>query len=147
MTNGLQNKCVLVVDDDERMLLALDKVLTNEGARVVCSSWAGAAIGILTDRKVRVDLVIIDLRLPIVSGKRAIHVIHGYYPKLPIIVLTGFGSPAVKAECLREGAVAFLEKPLHAATLIEEVSGALFQREFAKNGEAKSSKNERKERL
>jgi FixJ family two-component response regulator len=85
-------------------------------------------------------LVIIDLCLPIISGQRAVHVMHNFYPKLPIIVLTGFGSPKVKAECLREGAVAFLEKPLDTATLIDEVRGALFQREFAKNGLAKRFK-------
>jgi CheY-like chemotaxis protein len=126
MTRDIHNKSVLVVDDDERMLRALDKVLTNEGASVTCSSWAGEAIGILTEKKTRVDLVIIDLCMPFISGLTAVHAIHSHYPKLPIIVLTAFGSPAVKAECLRQGARAFLEKPLESHLLIDAINGVFY---------------------
>jgi len=122
------------VDDDERMVRALERVFTSEGARVVCSSWAGGAIGILADRKIRVDLIIIDLCMPIISGNRAIYVIHKFYPKLPIVVLTAFASPTVRTECLRDGAAAFLEKPLDAAALTDAVRGALSSQEPAKNG-------------
>jgi DNA-binding NtrC family response regulator len=55
MIKDIHNKFVLVVDDDERMLRALDKVLTNEGATVMCSSWAGGAIGILSEKSAQVD--------------------------------------------------------------------------------------------
>lgn len=134
MTSDIQDMGVLVVDDDERMLRALDKVLTNEGARVTCSSWAGSAIGILTERKTHVDLVIIDLSLPFISGLTAVYAIHSHYPKLPIVVLTAFGSPAVRAECFRQGAVAFLEKPLDTPALVDAIKDALSPREPAKNG-------------
>jgi DNA-binding NtrC family response regulator len=129
MTRDIHNKSVLVVDDDERMLRALDKVLTNEGACVTCSSWAGGAIGILTEKKKRVDLVIIDLCMPFISGMTAVHAIHSHYPKLPIIVLTAFGSPHVKAECLRQGAIAFLEKPLASQVLMDAIEGVFSSRQ------------------
>jgi DNA-binding NtrC family response regulator len=143
MTNDIHNKSVLVVDDDERMLRALDKVLTSEGARVTCSSWAGGAIGILTERKTRVDLLIIDLCMPFISGMTAVYAIHSHFPKLPIVVLTAFGSPTVKTECLRQGAVAFLEKPLEASALIDAVKGALTPREPAASVGTKDSTKER----
>jgi DNA-binding NtrC family response regulator len=123
MTNDIYNKSVLIVDDDERMLRALDRFLTNEGATVRCSSWAGSAIGVLTEKKIPVDLVIVDLHMPFISGLTTVHAIHNYYPNLPIIVLTAYGSPVVKAECLREGAAAFLEKPLDSRALIEAIKG------------------------
>jgi CheY-like chemotaxis protein len=47
-----------------------------------------------------------------------VHTLHEIMPALPIIVLTAFGSPEVKAECLGRGAVALLEKPLDTAQLI-----------------------------
>lgn len=147
MTRDIHNKSVLVVDDDERMLRALDKVLTNEGATVTCSSWAGGAIEILTEKKPRVDLLIIDLCMPFISGMTAVYVIHSRYPKLPIVVLTAFGSPEVRAECLRQGAVAFLEKPLDASTLVGAVKDALSPREPAANGAEKNSTKERNESL
>jgi DNA-binding NtrC family response regulator len=145
MIKDIHNKFVLVVDDDERMLRALDKVLTNEGATVMCSSWAGGAIGILSEKSAQVDLVIIDLCMPFISGLTAVYAIHSHYPKLPIVVLTAFGSPAVRDECLRQGAVAFLEKPLDASTLIGAVGNALSPREPVTNGGHKSL-TRRKER-
>jgi DNA-binding NtrC family response regulator len=143
MTRDIHNKSVLVVDDDERMLRALDKVLSSEGARVTCSSWAGGAIGILTEKKTRVDIIIIDLSMPFISGMTAVYTIHNHYPKLPIVVLTGFGSPTVRAECLREGAVAFLEKPLDASALIGAIRSALSPQEPSTDRGTKNSTQER----
>ena len=80
MTNNIRNKSVLVVDDDARMLRALDKVLTGEGAVVTCAEWAGDAIDILTERRKRIDLVITDLRMPFVSGLTAVFAIHKIHP-------------------------------------------------------------------
>jgi len=82
--------------------------------------------------------------MPIISGKQAVYVIHRYYPKLPIVVLTAFGSPTVRDECLRDGAAAFLEKPLDAAALTDAVRGALPPQEPAKKGEIKNTTKERK---
>ena len=117
----IHNKSVLIVDDDARMLRALDKVLTSEGATVTCAEWAGDAIDILNERQKQIDLVITDLRMPVVSGLTAVFAFHKIVPQLPIIVLTAFGGPEVKEECLRQGAVAFLEKPLNAGQLLEVV--------------------------
>jgi len=123
MIKNIRNKSVLIVDDDARMLRALDRVLTNEGAVTTCAEWAGDAIDVLTERKKRVDLVITDLRMPFVSGMTAVYAIHKILPELPIIVLTAFGSPDVKAECLRQGAIAFLEKPLDTPQLLNVIEG------------------------
>jgi len=114
----LNNRAILIVDDDTRMLRALEKVLAGEGATVTVAQWAGDALDFLTARKSPVDLVITDLRMPFVSGMTVVYAIHKIFPKLPIIVLTAFGGPDVKAECLRQGAADFLEKPLNTATLL-----------------------------
>jgi FixJ family two-component response regulator len=42
------------------------------------------------------------------------------------MILTAFGSPEIKAECLRQGAVAFLEKPLNTEQLLAEIQRVLF---------------------
>jgi len=120
---NIRNKSVLIVDDDARMLRALDKVLTGEGCTVTSATWAGDAIDILTERKKQIDLVITDLRMPFVTGITTVYAIHNLLPDLPVIVLTAFGSPEVKAECLRQGAIAFLEKPLDTPHLLEVVEG------------------------
>ena len=121
MMKNIRNKSVLIVDDDARMLRALDKVLTSEGAVITCANWVGDAIEILTEQKKQIDLVITDLRMPFVTGITGVFAIHKLLPELPVIVLTAFGSPDVKAECLRQGATAFLEKPLDTPQLLDVI--------------------------
>jgi len=118
---GILNKNILIVDDDERMLRALAKTLNNEGALVTTAQGAGEAIEILSRREKNVDLVITDLRMPLVTGMALVHFIHLICPDLPVIVLTAFGSPETRAECLRQGAAAFLEKNLSTAQLMTEI--------------------------
>jgi CheY-like chemotaxis protein len=125
---GILNKNVLIVDDDDRMLRALAKTLSSEGATVTTAPGAGDAIEILSRRKTNVDLVITDLRMPLVTGTALVQFIHLICPELPVIVLTAFGSPESRAECLRQGAASFLEKNLSSAQLIAEIEGVFASR-------------------
>ncbi len=125
MTANLCDKSFLVVDDDEAMLRALDRVLKAEGATVAVATAAADAVEILTQRQRCIDLVITDLRMPLVTGMTLLYAVHKIFPRLPVIVLTALGSPDVKAECLREGAAEFLEKPLDASQLLEAIGRVL----------------------
>jgi DNA-binding NtrC family response regulator len=132
MLKNLSKKSVLIVDDDSRMLRALDKVLTGEGASVTCADWAGDAMEILTGlqrRLDRVDLVITDLRMPFVTGLTLVYAIHKICPALPVIVLTALGSPDVRAECFRQGAAAVIEKPLDTTRLLEAIETVFASRQ------------------
>jgi len=120
----LQDKSVLVVDDDPGMLRAMIKVLANEGMRVTGVSDPAAVVKELADSEKRFDLVITDLRMPMFSG-RGVLALASALPQLPVIIITAFGGPDVEAQALRLGAFAFLEKPVAAAELIDVVKRAL----------------------
>ncbi len=122
---NLRDKCVLVIDDDAAMLRALEKVLVGEGCQVTCATLVEDAIEILVERKTPIDLVITDLWMQYVTGVMGLYGIHMMFPDLPVIVLTAFGSPDVKAACLKQGVAAFLEKPLDTKQLLNAVEGAL----------------------
>jgi len=120
----LQDKSVLVVDDDPGMLRAMIKVLANEGMRVTGVSDPAAVVKELADSGKRFDLVITDLRMPMFSG-RGVLALASALPELPVIIITAFGGPDVEAQALSLGAFAVLEKPIAAAQLIEVVKRAL----------------------
>jgi DNA-binding NtrC family response regulator len=124
MLKKLRNKSVLLVDDDAGLLKALSKALAAEGAEVTCAEWAGDAMEILAglQKKLdRIDLVITDLRMPFVTGLTLVYAIHKVSPNLPVIVLTGLGTPEINEECVRQGAAVVLEKPLDTVRLLEAV--------------------------
>jgi len=122
----LQNKSVLVVDDDPGMLRAMTKVLAREGMQVTGVSDPVAVVKKLADSEKRFDVVVTDLRMPVFSG-RGVLALASALPELPVIILTAFGEPDVEAQALRLGAFAFLEKPVAAAQLIEVVKRALLR--------------------
>jgi DNA-binding NtrC family response regulator len=120
----LQDKSVLVVDDDPGMLRAMTKVLAREGMQVTGVSDPVAVVKKLADSERRFDMVITDLRMPIFSG-RGVLALASALPELPVIIITAFGGPDVEAQTLRLGAFAFLEKPVAATQLVEVVKRAL----------------------
>ncbi len=120
----LQDKSVLVVDDDPGMLRAMTKVLAREGMQVTGVSDPVAVVKKLADSERRFDVVITDLRMPMFSG-RGVLGLASLLPELPVIIITAFGGPDVAAQTLDLGAFAFLEKPVAAAQLIEVVKRAL----------------------
>src|SRR5882724_8523367 len=122
--NELQDKSVLVIDDDPGMLRAISKVLAREGMQVTGVSDPSEVVTKLADSKKRFDLVITDLRMPMFSG-RGVLALASVLPELPVIIITAFGGPDVEAQALRLGAFAVLEKPIAAAKLIEMVKRAL----------------------
>jgi DNA-binding NtrC family response regulator len=122
----LQDKSVLVVDDDRGMLRAMTKVLGSEGMQVTGVSDPLMVAKELADSEKRFDLVITDLRMPMFSGRGVLALASGL-PELPVIIITAFGGPDVEAQALSLGAFAVLEKPIAAAQLIEVVKRALAQ--------------------
>ena len=126
---SILNKNILVVDDDERMLRALNKVLSSEGAVIATAKSAEDAIEILIRREKRTNLVITDLRMPLVSGMTLAYAVHLMFPGIPVIVFTAFGNPELRDECIRQGAVDFLEKNLSAAQLLGAIEKVFTTRE------------------
>ena len=121
--NNVNKKTILVIDDDAAMLRALSKVLSGEGAVVASARWAGEIMERLADNQGHFDLIITDLRMPILNGKSVLGAVKTALPEVPVIVMTAFGSPEVEAECLEKGAAAFLEKPLDTPQLLAAING------------------------
>lgn len=134
---SIQHKNILLVDDDEHLLRALDKTLTSEGAVVASTQWAGDAVDFLVKRETQVDLVITDLRMPFVTGMTLVYAIRLMFPSIPVVVLTAYGSPEVKAECFRQGAAAFLEKNLDTPQLLAEIEKVLRRLEMDRRASRK----------
>jgi DNA-binding NtrC family response regulator len=79
----LQNKSVLIVDDDPGMLRAMTKVLANEGMYVTGVADPTAVVTKLAEPGKRFDLVVTDLRMPAFSG-RGVLALAGALPELPV---------------------------------------------------------------
>jgi DNA-binding NtrC family response regulator len=121
----IRNKSILVIDDDIGMLRALSKVLMSEGCIVAGAANPGAAMEYVTNKTLTIDLVITDLRMPVIDGMRVMECIKRRNPHVPVIVITAFGDPSVRERAAELGAAAFLEKPIDTAHLLDAIQKAL----------------------
>jgi DNA-binding NtrC family response regulator len=116
----------LIADDDEVSCQLFAEALEAEGFRVDQATSGDQALESLRDQAH--DLLVIDVRMPGMSGLDVTRAVHEKYPALPIIVMTAFGSIETAVEAIREGAFDFISKPMNLAELKKIVSRALAQR-------------------
>jgi CheY-like chemotaxis protein len=116
---------VLFVDDDAAFLDVVSQVFAARAGgawEIRCATDGAQALTLL--QAGAFDLVVMDIRLPVVDGQQVLQLLHRRYPHLRKAVLTGCADAATRTECLNAGAELFLEKPASAGGL-ENVFAAL----------------------
>src|SRR5262245_37085198 len=108
-------KRVLVVDDDRRMRRTLQIVVEHIGLESIAAADADEAQAQL--RATRFDLVLTDLKLPESSGIDLLEAIRLEQPKLPVVLITAYGTIETAIEAMRKGASDFVLKPFDNANL------------------------------
>ena len=114
---------ILVIDDDDQLRKSFHKLLSEEGyhAESAASGEAG-----LKKIKIKVpDLVILDVRLPGMNGLETFQAIHGVEPKLPVIIMTAFGTTETAIEATKMGAFDYILKPFEIPDMLAVIKQAL----------------------
>jgi CheY-like chemotaxis protein len=101
---------VLVVDDDPVVARSIDRVLTGKGYAVITAHDGPEALDKLAQGKY--DAVFTDIRMPGMDGLEVAKRIKETQPWLPVVIVTGYGSPASEARAQALGVAGFLHKPL-----------------------------------
>lgn len=101
---------VMVVDDDTNILAAFEDFLRKEHCRMLAAADAEEALKKLEDHPV--DLLVTDIRLKLQSGVTFLLKVKGSFPRLPVIVITGYPDLITERELKMYGAEYFFLKPL-----------------------------------
>jgi FixJ family two-component response regulator len=114
---------VLVVDDDAAVRVALQNLLSAAGFRV---ATLASAVALKEDPRLQLlCCVVLDLKMPGISGLEFQSWMEDAAVPVPIVFLTGHGNVPASVQAMKGGAVDFLEKPVDPPALIEAVSRAL----------------------
>jgi len=114
---------VFLVDDDNAVRDALELLLDSAGLSTVSYSSAAAFLEDF-DRNCRGCLVL-DIRMPGMSGMELQAALAEKSVNIPIIFLTGHGNVSMSARAFRTGAIDFLEKPFDENILLERIQEAI----------------------
>ena len=101
---------ILVTDDDPVSCELFAEVLEGEGYRVDRALSGEDALQQL--HRETYALLLVDVRLPGISGLEVTRTVRTTYPDLPIVVMTAFGSMEIAIEAIREGAFDYTSKPM-----------------------------------
>lgn len=114
---------ILVVEDDEALALLVVRALGEEGFETVVTANGDEAVKLAED--VSIGAVVCDLRLLGIDGLSVIESLGASRPRLPIILMTGYGSAEVAIRATMLGAYDYLTKPFDIDRLVSVVSAAL----------------------
>lgn len=117
-------KTIMVVDDDEALRALLNMTLPRDGFEVVESADGQEAVDAVEAGKIP-DLVLLDWRMPGLSGGEVLGYLKGNHPQVPVIVLTAEIQPRHRAEAEALGADSFLTKPFSPLQLLDAVERLL----------------------
>ena len=114
---------ILVVDDDEGSARLVERILRKAGYECELCGDGKAALTIAEQENV--DVVVTDVRMPRMNGIELCRQVRARWPKLPVILMTSFGSIPDAVEAMREGAFSYLSKPPDEGQLRSLVAHAL----------------------
>jgi FixJ family two-component response regulator len=120
---GTLNWHVVVIDDDASLRRSLSNLLGSVGFHV--ETFISAESFLESPHQERTGCLVLDLRMPGMSGLDLLRHLAATGSLVPTIVLTAHGNDEARRECLEAGAFAFLEKPFRSATLLDAVRRAL----------------------
>ena len=120
---------ILVAEDNPVNQVVLESVLAMEGATVAMVENGQLALDqVLADTAQRIDLVLMDLQMPVMGGLEATRLILAHAPDLPVIGQTADARPDERALCLAAGMVAHLAKPVDLELLVSTVLQQVLRR-------------------
>ncbi len=101
LANKLENKRLLIVDDNQTNRTILTKQTKNWGLDSVAVSSGAKALTILQNHAIHFDAILVDMQMPLMDGKELIRLIKSLPEKsnIPIIMLSSIGNQIVRKEC------------------------------------------------
>ena len=109
---------IMLVDDDPDLRQVLSRTIDSMGYQVVMAKSGEEALGKYRELDGRVDLVVMDLGMPGMGGKRCLQEIVKLNSTQKVLIASGYSTLGKMEETLDEGAVAYISKPFKRSELL-----------------------------
>lgn len=114
---------ILIVDDEKNVLSSFKKVFSRQGYNIVTAG--NAEEGLFCAQKEPFDVLIMDIRMPGISGLEAFSRFKQINPKIPIIIMTAYGTTETAIEAMQKGAFDYVLKPFDVPKMKELIAKAI----------------------
>ncbi len=141
----MTTKKILVVDDEQDILDIIEDALSPLNQQIIKCQNGADALEVIKSEKI--DLVITDMKMPVMGGAELLLKIQEYHMLLPVIVITAFGNKETMKQAWMNGAYDFLDKPLVLEDLYRATESALKYSWDSLYYKRKSERPEQQEKL
>jgi len=114
---------IWIVDDDDQLRISFQKLLSEEGYRVENAASGESCLKMI--QKKLPDLIVLDVRLPGINGLETFKEIHKIDPKLPVIIMTAYGTTETAIEAIKLGAFDYILKPFEIPDILTLIGQAI----------------------
>ena len=119
---------ILVIDDEPPVCEVARDILTNLGYTVYVANNGQEGVDFYRTRRASVDLVLLDINMPVMSGTEALELLRGINPHVRIIIVSGYGKGVIETPRFSSEVNGFVQKPFELETLALKVRKVLDQR-------------------
>ncbi len=134
---------ILVVDDEKVVREGCRRVLCGQDYDVLTAENGEQAIKILSQDYV--DIMLLDLKMPVMSGEEVLEAVRSSHPQIPVIIITGHGTIDTAVECMKKGAYDFITKPFQIDQFLLTIERAVEKRRL--EDQARQLQQERQRNL
>ncbi len=120
---------IMMIDDEEQSLNAFEMALRSARMNNFVSCQDSREVMSLLSGQ-EMEVILLDLRMPHVSGEELLPVINADFPEIPVIIITGANDVETAVECMKHGAFDYMVKPVEKSRLIGGVKRAIELREL-----------------
>ncbi len=121
---------ILVIDDEVYLCEIARDILTNLGYTVYIANNGQEGLDFYKTRQASIDLVLLDINMPVMSGIEAFELLRAVNPNLRIIIVSGYGKGIIDTPRFASEVNGFVQKPFQLDTLAFKVRKVLDQRTF-----------------
>ncbi|HOU78065.1 MAG TPA: response regulator, partial [Syntrophales bacterium] len=116
---------ILLVDDEQMILEVSRELLDSLGYRVYAAAGGQEAIALYRERKDEIDLVILDMIMPGLSGGETFDRLHEINPDIKVLLASGYSVSGEAEQILARGCNGFLQKPFQIEKLSRKIREVL----------------------
>lgn len=119
------NRVVLITEDEEVNFYYLKTLLQRADAKVLRARNGKEAVDIISEYGGGIDLILMDLNMPVMDGYEAMRIIKSRHPSIPIIAQTAYTMNNDRNRCLQAGFNDYISKPINRMALYRMVNDNL----------------------
>ncbi|MBN1379758.1 MAG: response regulator [Gammaproteobacteria bacterium] len=118
---------ILLVEDEPKVLSLMSLALTDAGHKVLTAATSKKALEIAYETKGNFDLLLTDVVLPGISGLDLANRVTGEYPRMPVLMVSGYTADNAEIREIADSPYYFMQKPFQPIELVNKVNSILIE--------------------